>query len=118
MVFFQACLLAGYAYAHCHTRLLGVRRQAIAAPASALAAAAGPADRVAGGWSPPRDGNPIFWLLIAAHRHGRPAVLRRLYQRPAAPGVVRATGHRDDPYVLYAASNVGSMVRAAGVSDR
>src|SRR5438105_2132704 len=63
MAFFQAVLLAGYAYAHACTGWLGTRRQVVVhalllvVPILVL-----PID-VAGGWVPPGDANPIPWLL-------------------------------------------------------
>src|SRR3984885_9521102 len=63
MVFYQAALLAGYAYAHASARLLGVRRQALLhlvvllLPLLVLPLAL-PAD-----WLPPRDSTPLPWLL-------------------------------------------------------
>src|SRR5438093_4652653 len=63
MVFFQALLLAGYAYAHASTAGLGVRRQALvhlavlALPLAVLPIGLGYAD------VPPGDKSPIPWLL-------------------------------------------------------
>src|SRR6188472_1082368 len=63
LVFFQAVLLCGYAYAHASTRLLGPRRQAavhvvvMLAPLACLPIAL---------WSvtPPPSTNPAGWLLL------------------------------------------------------
>ena len=63
MMFFQAVLLAGYAYAHCTTRWLGVRRQAvlhcvlILCPLLVLPIVLGGPD------VQPSMDQPILWLL-------------------------------------------------------
>jgi uncharacterized membrane protein YoaK (UPF0700 family) len=65
MVFYQATLLAGYAYAHFATKWLGVRRQPglllplLLLPLLALRIA------IPHGWTPPTTHNPIPWLLTA-----------------------------------------------------
>ncbi len=112
MVFFQSALLAGYAYAHAGASRLGVRRHAIwhllvlLLPLVVLPIA------IPAGWSPPVQGNPSLWLLaLMVVAVGLPffavSTTSPLIQRWFA-----ATGHRHaaDPYFLYAASNVGSMV--------
>jgi hypothetical protein len=112
MLFFQAALLAGYAYAHGSCRWLGVRRQAamqvvvVLLPLLALPIA------VAAGGGPPEDRTPIPWLLwqltVAV---GAPfavvSTTAPLLQRWFA-----GTGHTQarDPYFLYAASNTGSLL--------
>ena len=112
MVFYQAVLLAGYAYAHVTTRWLGARRQAglhlliLLVPLLALPIA------LPAGWIPPGDTNPIPWLLaLLAAAVGLP-----FFAVSATSPVLQAwfatTGHpaARDPYVLYAASNVGSLL--------
>lgn len=116
MVFFQAALLAGYAYAHAATNWLGSRRQAVlhllllALPLLVLPIA------VSDALIPPGDANPIPWLLgILVLTAGLPffvvATSAPLLQRWFAD-----TGHplAKDPYFLYAASNVGSMLALVG----
>jgi hypothetical protein len=111
MVFFQAALLAGYAYAHWSVRALGPRRQVVLhilvvlAPLMVLPVA------LRGG-DPPVEGSPVGWLLFAlAATIGLPFVVAAtggpLFQRWFS-----ATGHRaaSDPYFLYAASNAGSLI--------
>jgi hypothetical protein len=112
MVFYQAALLAGYAYAHLATRRLGVRRQAalhlvvLAVPLALLPIG------VPSGWHPPTDANPVPWLLaLLAVAVGFP-----FFAVSATSPVLQAwfaeAGHRAsrDPYFLYAASNLGSML--------
>jgi hypothetical protein len=112
VVFYQAVLLGGYCYAHAATARLGVRRQAglhvllLLLPLLALPIA------VPAGWIPPTGETPIPWLLaLLTIAVGLPffvvstssPMLQRWFVssgHPAAP----------DPYFLYAASNVGSML--------
>jgi hypothetical protein len=112
MVFFQAALLAGYAYAHALPTLLGTRKSLalhlllLALPVLVLPIA------LPFGWLPPRDSNPVFWLLaVLAVAVGLPF----LVVSTTAPLVQRwfaGTDHAsaDDPYFLYGASNLGSML--------
>jgi hypothetical protein len=110
LVFFQAVLLLGYAYAHGATRLLGTRRHAgvhmavMLAPFICLPIAL---------WSatPPPTTNPAGWLLFTLLLSiGLPffalstgaAVLQQWYASAGDEG-------SGDPYFLYAASNLGSF---------
>lgn len=112
MVFYQAVLLAGYAYAHFTTRWLGLRRQSawhlgvLLAPLLVLPIGLPHA------WTPPTGANPVWWLLaVLALSVGLPffavAASSPLLQRWFS-----ASRHRwaDDPYFLYAASNLGSLL--------
>ena len=112
MLFFQAVLLAGYAYAHAGTRWLGARplvalHLGLLVVAGLLLPPALPAE-----WTPPGDRNPAPWLLaVLAVSIGLPFFVLSA----AAPLLQKwfvATGHPSgrDPYFLYAASNLGSMV--------
>jgi len=112
MVFFQASLLAGYAYAHFSTRLLDLRRQSLLHLAILASAIAVLPISVAAGWTPPTATTPVFWLLaLLAVSIGLPffavAATAPLLQKWFAH-----TPHRDaaNPYFLYAASNCGSIV--------
>lgn len=116
MVFYQAVLLAGYLYAHFSTRWLGSRRQAVlhlavlALPWLVLPIAISP------GRVPTGAENPTFWLLgFMAVAVGLPFFA----VSTSAPMLQRwfaDTGHAagKDPYFLYAASNLGSMVGLLG----
>src|SRR5262245_37705377 len=112
MVFYQATLLAGYAYAHVATDRLGPRRQAglhllvLLLPLVVLPIA------LPRGWTPPGDSSPVPWLLaLLAVAVGLP-----FFAVSATSPVLQAwfatTSHPTarNPYVLYAASNVGSML--------
>ena len=111
MVFFQAMLLAGYAYAHVLTRWLGVRSQlavhALVLCAAALALPVG----VAESWQPDTAAAPAAWLLaLLLVSLGAPffalAATAPLLQRWFSLG---RHPHARDPYFLYAASNAGSV---------
>ena len=111
VLFFQTTLLAGYLYAHLTTRWLGTRRQAFVHLALMIAALAFLPLKL--GDEYPRAGsNPVWWLLATmTARLGLPffvvSTMAPLVQRwfAAIPGPSRS-----DPYFLYAASNLGSML--------
>lgn len=118
MVFFQAALLAGYAYAHFTTSRLGDRKQSrwhlalLVLPFVLLLLPIG----IPRSWDPPEESNPIPWLL-AALLYG--VGLPFLVVSTSAPLLQRwfaSTGHPDgrDPYFLYGASNLGSMLALVG----
>jgi predicted O-methyltransferase YrrM len=111
MLFFQAALLGGYLYAHATARWLGVRSQAALHLALLAVAAAVLPVAVAG--AAPRGGQaPIPWLLVLMLGtvgapffvlSGTGPMLQRWFAH---------SGHADahNPYFLYAASNLGSML--------
>jgi hypothetical protein len=121
MVFFQALLLAGYAYAHAATRRLGSRRQAVLH----LAVLAVPL--VFLGFTAFRTGAPIQAYKSLAPQgqqlpfFGAIALLAAAVGLPffvvatSAPLLQRWFADTDhpaarDPYFLYAASNLGSLL--------
>ncbi len=116
MVFFQALLLAGYAYAHAAPARLGLRRQVwlhgplLVVPFLVLPIA------VSRGFLPPTGSNPIPWRLgLLTISVGLPFFVVST-TAPLLQRWIAGTGHRAarDPYVLYAASNVGSMLALLG----
>ncbi len=116
MVFFQAALLAGYAYAHAAPTRLGIRRHAIlhvlllAVPWLVLPLG------VPGGWSDPGDAAPVPWLLgLLLLMVGLPFFVLST-TAPLLQRWLAATRDRDagDPYFLYAASNLGSLIALIG----
>ena len=116
MVFFQATLLAGYAYAHGLSRLLPPRRQALVHLTVMAVAFATLPVALAAGWRPPAEANPIPWLIgLMTVSVGLPffavSTTAPLLQRWFA-----GTGHAaaGDPYFLYAASNLGSILALLG----
>jgi hypothetical protein len=112
MVFFQALLLAGYAYAHLASRRLGDRRHAavhllvLLLPFLVLPVA------LPGGWAPPGESWPVPWLLAALTVAVGLPFFAVSTSAPLLQRWFAATGHPSagDPYFLYAASNLGSMV--------
>ncbi len=116
MVFFQAVLLAGYGYVHWSSARLATRRQLllhialIATPLLVLPIA------IPQGWSPPADRNPVAWLLLVlTFSVGLPFFVVST-TGPLLQKWFARTGHRSatDPYFLYAASNLGSMIGLIG----
>ncbi len=122
MVFFQAVLLAGYLYAHVVTRRLTPARQVLVhafvlvLPLVAVTAIGRLPVLDPRTLPPPGATYPAIWLLGAlALAVGGPffvlSTTGPLMQRWFA-----ATTHRHarDPYFLYAASNIGSMLALLG----
>lgn len=108
MVFFQAVLLAGYAYAHVIVRFLSARRQAavhialLAATLLLLPVGADPE------WQPEGDENPSLRILgLLAASVGLPYFLLS----STGPLIQAWAGARraGSPYRLYALSNAGSL---------
>ena len=112
MLFFQTMLLAGYAYAHLTSRLLRFRWQVLLHLAVLIVAIFALPLGVAEGWSPPSDGTPVPWLIGL---YGVSVGLPFFAISATAPLLQRwfsHTGHEtaQDPYFLYAASNIGSIL--------
>src|SRR5918996_3139861 len=112
MVFFQSALLAGYAYVHCLSRSFGPRGQ-IAGHLSLLAVASLSLPVAIGAdWHPPAGGASILWLIgLMAWTIGLPflavAATAPLIQKWFAGSAHPAAC---DPYFLYGASNLGSVL--------
>jgi hypothetical protein len=112
MLFFQAALLAGYAYAHAGVRLLGMRRHALLHASLVWVPLLVLPVGLQGAGAPPTDREPIAWLLRMMTSHvGLPFIVLAT-SAPLLQRWFSAIGHRwsSDPYFLYAASNVGSLV--------
>src|SRR5215472_7231407 len=122
MLFFQAALLAGYAYVHGGSRWLGARKQALVhivilllplliVPLGwliwpfAAAPLTIPAD-----WAPPGDAHPIPWLLLLLFVIIGAPFFALATTAPLLQKWFAATDRPSarDPYYLYAASNLGS----------
>jgi len=115
MLFFQAALLAGYLYAHLGARRLGVRRQA-AVHVALLALAAVLLPIGVGGAAPTGGAAPIPWLLLLMLTTvGLPFFVLSA-TGPMLQKWFAGTGHPGaaNPYWLYAASNLGSMLALLG----
>ena len=114
MVFFQTALLAGYAYAHALQRLKSLRTQlGVHLALLALAALFLPL-KINGLLGDPDPSAPIGWLLATLVLSvGAPfAVLSATAPLLQAWFARVRAGHADgqNPYVLYAASNLGSFL--------
>ena len=112
MVFFQAMLLLGYAYAHLSTHWLGQRRQAFLHLGLLLLPALVLPLGVAKSLVPGGETNPVFAvLMLLTVSVGLPFFLVST-TAPLLQSWFAHTSHpaARDPYFLYAASNVGSML--------
>jgi hypothetical protein len=112
MVFFQALLLAGYAYAHLVATHLTPRRQVLLQLAVLIVPIFALPIAVSSTWLPPADANPTPWLLaILTLSVGLPFFVLST-SAPLLQKWFSSTHHAAarDPYFLYAASNLGSML--------
>jgi hypothetical protein len=112
IVFFQAALLAGYAYAHWLTRYAPGRLSVAIHLAVMIAAAFALPLSIAAGWDRPPPAAEALWLIgLFAASIGLPffalaansPLLQAWFARSDHPAA-------KDPYFLYAASNVGSFL--------
>lgn len=117
MAFFQIALLLGYAYAHWLQRVPAFRVQVLIHAVLLAAAALVLPLHVSGVFGPPSPSHPVLWLLgTLSLSIGAPfAVLsataplvQAWFARTTPPDPV--TGKPPEPYVLYAASNLGSLL--------
>jgi hypothetical protein len=116
VVFFQAVLLAGYLYSHLTTRYLSSRGQIVVHVFVLLLPWVALPISIAGQGAPPTEDNPIGWLLaLMTFSVGLPffavstsaPLLQRWFAGTSHPAA-------RDPYFLYAASNLGSMIALLG----
>lgn len=115
MVFFQALLLAGYAYAHGVSKIKGKWAQVGIHAAVILAAAAFLPIAAPRNVSPPATGQALWLLgLLGTMVAGPFFVLSTT--GPLVQSWFARTGHpaAKDPYFLYAASNAGSFLGLLG----
>jgi protein-L-isoaspartate O-methyltransferase len=115
MLFFQTTLLLGYIYGHVTTRWLGLRRQTLVHLVVVLSAFTVLPLSV-GAPDPSAAESPVLWLLrTMTVTVGIPffvvSTTAPLLQRWFA---VFPIASARDPYFLYAASNLGSMVALLG----
>jgi spermidine synthase len=111
VLFFQSVLLLGYLYAHLGPRWLGVRRHALIHLFLLFLGLIFLPLGVAGSIGAPRPEHPVQWLLVVLSvSMGVPFLLLS-----STGPLVQAWFARTDspsaanPYVLYAASNAGSL---------
>ena len=111
MVFFQLCLLGGYAYAHGTSRFLSIKAQGFLHLILLIVFTVVLPLSIPDGWVPPADQNPTLWQLsVMAMTVGGPffvlsgsaPMLQRWFSQSDHPDA-------DNPYFLYGASNLGSM---------
>lgn len=111
IMFFQAMLLAGYAYTHISARLLGVKRQAVLhLVVLAVALLMLPVSAV--GLAPPSSETPIVWLIYALTVSLGLPFFALSATAPMLQMWVAHTRHpaAANPYFLYGASNLGSIL--------
>jgi hypothetical protein len=110
LLFFQACLLIGYLYAHCSTRYLKPRQQALLHIALLALSVALLPILPSPDWKPTHAGDPSSRILsLLAATIGLPYILLsttspllQAWYVAAKPGTV--------PYRLFALSNMGSLL--------
>jgi hypothetical protein len=116
LAFYQASLLIGYLYAHVQGKLLTLHRQLLTHFLLLGFSLLFLPIEIPSGWTPPAVDNPVPWLLLLLFTAlGFPFVmlsasaplLQNWYSRSGRPGA-------SDPYFLYAASNLGSLVGLLG----
>jgi len=114
MAFFQIALLAGYLYAHLLQQFLPAKIQALAHLIVLVAAALLLPVTVTGAFGAAPVGAPVGWLLTVllvsiglpfAALSATAPLLQAWYAR-----ALRGQPETSNPYVLYAASNLGSML--------
>lgn len=114
MVFFQAALLAGYLYAHLLQRIPSIRLQATIHLSLLAAAALFLPLSITQALGDPDPSAPIGWLLGAlALSVGAPFAVLSATAPLLQAWYARVRAERPDganPYVLYAASNLGSFL--------
>ena len=111
MLFFQAVLLAGYAYGHVLSARMSAKRQAVVHVALVAVALVVLPVAVPGDVRPPEEGNPVWWQLgLMAVTIGLP-FFALASSAPLVQRWLAASGHHRaaDPYFLYRASNAGSI---------
>ena len=111
MLFFQACLLGGYAYAHLTSKYLSIRTQGILHIVLLAICTVVLPFAIPEGWDPPADKDPTLWQLsLMALTVGGPFFIIS-GSAPMLQHWFGSSDHKDaqSPYFLYGASNLGSM---------
>lgn len=111
LAFFQTALLVGYAYAHALQRLKSVRVQMVVHLAVLIAAALVLPLRLSGLMGEPSVDMPALWLIgMLTLSLGAPFAALSATAPLVQAWYARTHPGERDPYVLYAASNVGSLL--------
>jgi len=111
MVFFQTVLLGGYLYAHLLTKFFNFKTQIMIHGLMMLVSIIFLPIAVPSEWAQPVAGTPVLWLIgLFTVVLGMPFFALSA-NAPLMQKWFSYTSHEkaDDPYFLYAASNVGSL---------
>lgn len=111
MVFFQAVLLAGYAYAHIISHISSTRVQAFIHLSILLLCSVALPIAIPEGWDPTTTTNPTLWQLSLMTVVVGGPFFALSGSAPLFQKWFAQTDHPDaeNPYFLYGASNLGSM---------
>ncbi len=112
LLFFQAMLLLGYAYAHAIARLLPRRFQILLHCGLVLPLAVLTLPIAIGNQAPSATDWPALWLLTHLAATAGPAIFALSATAPLLQTWFAGSGHEaaSDPYFLYAGSNAGSLL--------
>ena len=111
MLFFQFMLLVGYGYAHAWAKWVPQRMGAVIHLGILAIVLMLPSIAIPDDWNPPTDRTPVYWLLsVLLITVGAP-FFAVATTSPLIQYWFAKTDHpqSNDPYFLYAASNVGSF---------
>jgi hypothetical protein len=112
MMFFQVILLAGYGYAHISGTRAGISRQIAIHLTILLVACIVLPIAIPRQWAPSAETNPIGGMLLLLLISVGPPFFVLSATAPLLQQWFSRTGHPSagDPYFLYSASNLGSML--------
>src|SRR5919107_673649 len=112
VMFFQAALLAGYAFSHWTSRALTPRAQSAVQVGLLAAAAIALPVAIDAGADPPASSDPIPWLLGTLTLTAGLPFFALAANGPMLQRWLASARHRAarDPYFLFAASNGGSLL--------
>ena len=112
MVFFQGALLLGYGYTHLATTRLRSRAQVVVHLVVLLVPLVALPIALPSGWTPPASVPPAVWLLFVLTVMAGLPYFAVATTSPLLQRWFSLVGHRQsgDPYFLYAAGNVGSVI--------
>ncbi len=116
IVFYQTLLLLGYLWAHAATKWFALRWQVgLHVLLLVLVFVTLPVD-VAKGWTPPLSSNPVLWLFLLLQISVGLPFFTLSATAPLLQRWFSQTGHPSakDPYFLYSASNLGSLIGLFG----